>query len=212
MGPQFIRGVERPMSVLLESINRLIDHTLLLTYSDLQEITAQLNQQSTVHELLDFSQYQLHYNSISRRLLELKAFPLNSISECFRLGLLAFLASATFRSPKAAPHAHGQFAYLTENYRQKCRSIDLSTPHISTLLFWLLTIGAISVFDIDEEVWLVKKWNAVTMTIPGIRLAWEDARSHLETVLWIRDAHEEIGKKAYQRLMRSDLQQKESTL
>jgi hypothetical protein len=198
------------MSVLLESINRLVDHKLVLIYSDLQEITAQLNRQSTVHELLDFSTYQLHYNSISRRLLDLKATPLSPVSECFRLGLLAFLASATFRSPKAAAHAQGQFAYITENYRQKCKNIDPSTPQISTLLFWLLTIGAVSVFDIHEEAWLVEKWNAVTMTIPGVRLAWEDARPHLETVLWIRDAHEEMGKKAYQRLMRSELQEKRS--
>ena len=62
------------------------------------------------------------------------------------------------------------FGRPAKKYRKACQSIDASTPWLGVLMLWMLTIGVMSDFNPEDEDWLVKSWNEVSKTIPGVRL------------------------------------------
>jgi hypothetical protein len=70
-------------------------------------------------------------------------------------------------------------------------------------MFWLLTIGAMSVFDVDNEDWLVEKWKEAAQVLPGVLLSWETATEHLESVIWMRFISNDMGHQVYHKLTRS---------
>ena len=189
---------------LPESINRLVDSRLCAIYLDFQETTARINTHIARGELLQFSEFQPMYGSILYRLSSLECCLEDATSECFRLGLLAFLLITSIRVPNTEStrlNRARQFAYLTRSYRTSCQNLKLDTPRLSSLAFWLLTIGIMSVFNVDEEDWLVIAWSEVSKTLPGARLSWESAKSYLESILWIPSTHDVVGKEAYETLM-----------
>lgn len=203
-GPHYHGASSDTPNPLPEAVTRLVDIRITSIFADLREIVTQINAHWSRKEALDYTAFEPFYSSILRRLLALQSCLQDTTSECFRLGLLAFLAISTFRVPNTTPtNANNarQFAYLTRSYRDTCRTLEPVTPQLSALIFWLLTLGAISVFDVEDEEWLVEKWNQVAKSLPGARLGWEDARVHLEGLLWIRGAHDDIGKKVYKKLI-----------
>jgi hypothetical protein len=189
---------------LPESINGLVDPKLGSIFGDLQQVASRINSHWSQNELLQSSAFQPFQDSIQSRLLTLKDSLGDTTSECLRLGLLAFLVVTTFRVPdnrsiranKARP-----YPYLTNGLREACFTIEPSTPRLSSLVFWLLTVGAMSVFDLEDEDWLVLKWTEVSKSLPGVRLGWEDARIHLESLLWVRRVHDDLGRETYLKLM-----------
>jgi hypothetical protein len=189
----------------LEYVNNLIDPRLVLVLRDLQELVAQINKHSAEAKCLDCSAFEPFHGHILHRLLLPKSGLDDAISECLRLGLLAFMVLTTIHIPKATIGKVKLYPYLTESLRNSCRIIESSSPRLNALVFWILTIGAMSVLDMDDDGWLVQKWSEVTKTLPGVRLAWEDARMHLESVLWIRNIHDTLGRQTYMQLIkRSD--------
>lgn len=69
------------------------------------------------------------------------------------------------------------------------------------MLFWALTIGAMAVFDISKEDWLVEKWAYLSNKLHPNVFLWEHAREDLDSILWIRCVHDEWGQKLFKQLM-----------
>ena len=93
-----------------------------------------------------------------------------------------------------------RYPYLVSRLREACRAIEASNPRISAILFWLLTMGTMAVFDPSDEKWTRQKWTDVARTLPNALTSWEGAHPWLQGVLWIPCVHDEPGKKAYKEL------------
>ncbi|KAH8881752.1 hypothetical protein GQ53DRAFT_812424 [Thozetella sp. PMI_491] len=186
-----------------ESIVGLVDPKLVSIFTDLQETVHRLNRHWSQYELLQSSAYQPLHGSLMTRLLDLKGLFEDIPSECLRLGLLAFLTITTIRIPNITdrPDKSIIYPYLADSFRAMCRSVESSTPRLDVVVFWLLTVGAMSVFDVDREDWLVQKWNEIIKRLPGVRLTWEEAEMQLGRVLWIARVHSDLGREAYAKLV-----------
>ncbi|KAI3544483.1 hypothetical protein CTAM01_03162 [Colletotrichum tamarilloi] len=104
--------------------------------------------------------------------------------------MLAFL-STTLQIPG------GQFPYnyLTESLRNLCDTTANKTIGDENILFWLLMVCAISVFE-AEEAWLRPLWLKSGVE----RLSWVSARSRLQGVMWIDRLQGELGSKIWAKL------------
>ncbi len=188
----------------------LVDQRLVSVFVDLQETATRINRHWAQYRLLESSTFEPLYGSILSRLLALNDCLEDTMSECLRLGLLAFLVITTFRVPDSRASRTSKaksYPHLATAFRKKCRAIEASTPRLSALVFWLLIIGAMSVLDVEDEGWLVKKWNEVARSLGGER-TWEGARVRLEGVLWMNRIHDDVGKETFLKLMAKDQQDK----
>lgn len=195
--------ISRPLSggTLLITMGFLLDHRVLQVFQSLQEVTHRINMHNTQDSCLDATTFQTFYDSALSRLLSLKdSLQEDVTSECLRLGLLAFLTLTAYHGLEIRGNKVILYPYLTSHFRDACRAMELSTPQLSTLMLWILTIGAMSVLDVDNEGWLGERWREVAQVLPGVMLSWETAREHLESVLWMRCIHDEMGQKVYDKL------------
>ncbi|KAI8628124.1 hypothetical protein F5Y19DRAFT_154085 [Xylariaceae sp. FL1651] len=191
-------------NALLSSMSGIIDSRVIYILRSLQDITLRIDNHRTQNKHLDSFTFQAFYKTIWSRLLSLRYLLEDVTSECLRLGLLAYLNITVLRVPAAKPGHRDNaslYPYLTDSFRNTCRAIELSAPQLGTLVFWLLTIGAMSVFDVDSEDWLVEKWKEAARMLPGVCLSWEDAVAHLESVVWMRYIHNDMGRELYTKLM-----------
>ncbi|KAI1813657.1 hypothetical protein GGS20DRAFT_552222 [Poronia punctata] len=191
--------------ILLTSMSVMIDARIISIFRDLQEVTHRFNESRARGERLDASTYQAFHNSASSRLLRLKDSLGDVTSECVRLGLLAYLTLGSFRVlQNRLGHARNPsiYPYLGRSFRTACLAIDLDTPQLSTLMLWLLTIGSMSVFNIDEEPWLAEKWREAAQVLPGVLVSWEAALEQLDSVMWMNSVLDEMGFQMYQKLVK----------
>ncbi|KAH8892859.1 hypothetical protein GQ53DRAFT_840661 [Thozetella sp. PMI_491] len=198
--------VEAPASVaafvpwLPSSLTEVVDPKLGSVLADAQEAVGRINKHWTQYKLLQSSAFQPFHESIQTRLIALKDSLQDTVSECVRLGLLAFLAITMFRVPDN--RAKGQlYPYLTNSLRNACGALEPSTPQLRVITFWVLTIAAMSILEPEAEEWLVRKWNDVARSLLGASLSWAGASSQLEEVLWIRRVHDEPGRQTYAKLI-----------
>lgn len=195
---------EDPVNTLPNPINGMLDQRVTSVYGDLQGLVAQINAYWARSQRLGYSEFRPTYGSILRRLVALRDSIDDAVSECFRLGLLAFLTTVAFCIPNTAPSRASeasQFPYLTSSYRRACRNIMSTNPPSDVLAFWLLTVGAMTVFTLEDDDWLADKFKEVARTLSGVPLSWEDARACLEHILWIKNIHDEMGRKVYAKFM-----------
>lgn len=186
----------------------LLDSRVTSIYGDLQSLLTQMNACWARKERLDYSAFQSIYDINLRRLVSLKDSLEDPASECFRLGLLAFLTTLMFRVPHTTSGGASeatQFAYLARSYRIVCRNSPSMLPRSNVLAFWILIIGAMTVFADEDDAWLADKLRTVTKTLSKTPFTWEDARAYLKRVLWIRSIHDEMGQKVYTKLVERPL-------
>ena len=128
--------------------------------------------------------------SVMYRLLGMNNFDLNSPDEAIRLGLLAisshtFLHFQNMKPPKKS---------FPQKYRDCLQNIELSA-NVASIISWLLTIGAISVFTPIDNYWLMPllrdQMRCCQIT------EWEDMRGHLERFLWIDVLHDKPCQKVF---------------
>jgi hypothetical protein len=140
------------------------------------------------------SDFKLVISRIQYRLLSLSNTLDDSLSECLRLAMLAFLACA-FEIPEKSGR---RYPYLSQTFRTSCLAI-LDDARISemwpNLVIWLLMVGAMSLYGVDED-WLCNKWRAV---VPATA-TWNDTRARLKGLLWIDVLHDKLGEETFQAL------------
>jgi hypothetical protein len=183
----------------------IIDPRVMSVFRTLQELNHRLGERGAKGQRLDADTFQAFTFSASSRLLRLKDCLADTTSECLRLGLLSFMTLSSFRLTETT-HGPGRestvYPYLTQSLRAALLAVDLASHQLGSLMLWLLTIGAMSVFDIDKEYWLVDKWNETAQALPGVLLSWDAATEQLESVMWMRSLHDNMGFKVYQKFIR----------
>lgn len=153
----------------------IVDLRLAIVVQDLKHLVDLINGHLDRGSLLSGLLFQDSLGSIQARLVQLQHHLKDTSDECLRLGMLAFI-STTLR----IPGAKFPYKYLAEKLRSACQTFALETPTDEHLLFWLLMVGSISVFEADEP-WSLPLW----LRLGASRLSWEDAQSRLQTTMWI---------------------------
>ena len=166
------------------AIDNLVDPKLATVFSDLRRLAELINTHTGDDVQLNGAMFQSVLVSIQRRLLWLRYESEEGWSECLRLGMLALLTT-TFQLPGR------KIAYdnLATQYRTACRGVKTSTPTTQTLLLWVLMIGAVSVFD-PEEQWLRAKWKKAAAS----EGSWVELKQRLQSVIWLNGIHDEPGR------------------
>jgi hypothetical protein len=173
-------------------MNGHVEEKLAVVFHDLQYLTYAINANVRRHTRWGSKSFQNIVSSIQSRLLQIPSTPEQPLSECLRVGMLAFLTT-TFAMPGRRISYHflaNQFEDLFHTLRDE----DFSTH--PTVRWWTLLVGAISVLDI-EEAWVTEAWQAST-TASGV--SWEEARVLLSNIMWIECIHDNSGRTVFQQL------------
>jgi hypothetical protein len=179
------------------SVKGLVDPRLLVVFRDLQYFAGLMNAAAGSNRRLRLrdTEFQNIICSTQYRLLRLQGTLDNIISECLRLAMLAFLTT-TFQ----VPGMKFRHPYLARRFRECCRAVEAATPQLRDLMLWLLTIGAISVYDVVDEPWLHERWK---IDVPDVE--WPEARRRMKEIMWIDIIHDEPAKYIFKMMSRRDL-------
>ncbi|KXH45781.1 hypothetical protein CNYM01_05354 [Colletotrichum nymphaeae SA-01] len=172
------------------SCNVVSDWRLAAVWQDLRHLVNLINNHLACNSLLDGSLFQDSLGSIQMRLVHLQNGIDDRSDECLRLGMLAFLSTTL-----QIPGGKFPYKYLTESLRNLCETTANETIGDDNILFWLLMVCAISVFE-AEEAWLRPLW----LKLGAERLSWDSARSRLQAVMWIDRLQGELGSKIWAKL------------
>jgi hypothetical protein len=128
--------------------------------------------------------------SVTYRLLDMH-FESGSKNEVVRLGLIAFLCSVFLQWK----HLGMSYPHFTSLFRN-CL-LGMASDRISPdLMVWLLIVGAVSVFDESDEVWL-KPLLRLNICSCGID-EWSEMQELLKGFLWIELVYEKPGKRVFE--------------
>ncbi|KAH7327746.1 hypothetical protein B0I35DRAFT_415636 [Stachybotrys elegans] len=175
-----------------------VETVLVCVLSDLQYIAKKMESGWKQQKPLDCNTFQTLQVSIQDRLLR-PITPSDPLSQCLRLGLILFTTITTFHIPGGRNGKIKSDSYITGKYRNVCQSLD-PADHPGVLVFWLLTLGVVAVFDADEEDWLVNMWAQLADAFAVH--SWEEAREVLNLVVWIELLHDNAGREAFNSLKR----------
>ena len=171
----------------VQSVDSLGDRRLVVIFRDLQYFAGLMNAATGSNRRLRDTEFQNFTCSIQYRLLQLQGTLDDILGECFRLAMLAFLTT-TFQIPGKKV----RYPYLASRFRECCRTVEAATPQLQDLMLWLLMVGAISVYSVDEP-WLRERWQAEVLG-----LVWPEARRLLQEIMWIDAIHDKPGRYAFE--------------
>jgi hypothetical protein len=174
------------------SMNGRVEEKLAFVFHDLQYLTYAINANVRKHTRWESSSFQHIVNSIQSRLLQLPSTAEQPLSECLRLGMLAFLTT-TF----AIPGRKIPYTFLATRLQHLFHSSrhEALDAH-PTVRLWALVVSAISVLNIEQD-WVLEAWRKYGL---ASGMSWEDTRVRLSSVLWIECVHDEAGRKIFQQL------------
>jgi hypothetical protein len=131
--------------------------------------------------------------AIMYRLLRM-GFAENTLEESLRLGLLAFSQHVflQWRDMRLPDHP------FSMSYRNHLRSYSLGNMIPPRISLWLLMIGAVSFFNIPDELWLVDCLRKQTERC-GVK-TWKDGQENLKSSMWISLLDDDFGKQVFETL------------
>ncbi len=135
----------------LYAVGCIVDSRLATIFRDLQYLGALLNTAAVRNRTIGEKQFHEIVHSIQRRLMHLQCTLPDLLGECFRLGMLAFLATLF-----QVPQTPFSYPYLETRLKEACQSIE-TTPNRRDLLLWLLMVGAMTVYKPNDP-WLRDRW------------------------------------------------------
>lgn len=128
--------------------------------------------------------------AVMYRLLSM-GFATGTPNEFSRLGLLAFTHHVFLQWQDMRLPGH-PFSDSYRHYLQLHALGNITPPQRS---LWLLTIGAVSLFSIKDELWLADYLRA-HLERCGVK-TWEDGKEILESFMWISLLDDKSGKQVY---------------
>ncbi|KAI0849159.1 hypothetical protein F5Y00DRAFT_253086 [Daldinia vernicosa] len=133
--------------------------------------------------------------AVTYRLLHM-SFSSGSIDEAVRQGLLAFCYHIFLQWQDIKP----LYCDLATAYR--CWILNLKSPDVvsSQLMLWLLMIGAVSIFNISDELWL-RKHIEEHVGRCQIKI-WREMQDVLRSFMWIAVLDEQPGRDVYNSLFK----------
>lgn len=176
-------------------INHLVDHRVATIFQDFRGLAQRLNNATSGQGLMLASHFHAVAMSIQYRLFNLHN-KLNDItSEWVRVTLLASLTT-TFQ----VMGSRIKYEHLAQRLRELCRAVEVSTEELRHVMFWALMVGAIALFD-SEEQWLREKWRLDVLPLT-LGLHWDDGRQLLEKCVWINACNDVAGSTFFNEMMR----------
>jgi hypothetical protein len=126
-------------------------------------------------------------------LFELQGLLDNIISECLRVAMLAFLAT-TFQ----VLGSRLQYKHVSNRLRELCCAVEVSTEPLRAVMFWVLMVGTIALFDSDE-LWLRDKWRSDVLPLTRGQ-QWADAQRLLQTFIWIDVCNDKAANHIFEKM------------
>lgn len=128
-------------------------------------------------------------NSILYRLLIMR-FEAGSVNETVRIGLLAFSCSAFLQWGRLGM----SYSYFTALARDAFQRLPFSfvSPQLQS---WLLMVGAVSIFDKQDDVWL-KPLLLVNVSRCKIK-SWSNMQDLMQSYLWIGLLHNKPARRIF---------------
>lgn len=167
-----------------------LDDNVAKSWEVMQGFCSLVNLAAEAHGRIQWETLLSTMNSVVYRLLD-RTFDASSVNEAVRLGLLVFSTQA-FLQWKLLKLAHTR---LTTSYRVCLNRLRVSGSISPGLVSWLLMVGAISVFEQQDDSWL-RPWLGETIETCGIT-SWAEMQTILESFMWIRLLQEEPGKRVF---------------
>ncbi|KAF3056652.1 hypothetical protein GL218_06462 [Daldinia childiae] len=128
--------------------------------------------------------------AVTYRLLHMR-FSTGSIDEAVRQGLLVFCYHIFLQWQDIKP----PYCDLAVAYQSCILSLEKSDVVSSHLMLWLLIIGAISIFNISDEVWLRER---IVEHVGKCQIkTWREMQDILKSFMWIAVLDEQSGRRVY---------------
>ena len=168
-------------------VHDLVDSRVARIFESLQEFGQAVNSVPTCRRKL--SELHIHHaiGEAHYRLFRLEGCLRDTLSECLRVAMLAFL-STTFQLPGTRIRYNSARTKL----QGLCLAVEATTPRLQELMFWIIMMGAIAFFD-REDAWLEMKWKSDLSSITtGLR--WDQAEELLKQYIWIDRCNSDAGR------------------
>jgi uncharacterized membrane protein len=156
----------------------------------MSEFCALINFAATSGQLISTKTFLDTMVSVMYSLIGMR-FITRTKDEVIRIGLLAFSCNA-FLQWKNIGMSYSHLAFMFKSILTSSASEYISPQ----LMIWLLTVGAISVFDVKDDVWLAPLLRNNIM-LCGIE-SWMNMQRLLESFIWIAFVNDKPGKRVYE--------------
>ncbi|KAE9382213.1 hypothetical protein N431DRAFT_394076 [Stipitochalara longipes BDJ] len=176
-----------------QPINDLVDTRIAAIFRNLQNITRTINHATSSKHMIQSSKLHAGVLTAQYQLLGLESKRHDVLSECVRVTLLAFLTT-TFQ----ILGSRIKYKHITNQLRELCQAIEVSTEQLREVMFWVLMMGAVALFDSDEP-WLRDKWRADVLPLTR-GWQWTNAERLLKKFVWIDAINEKAGKDVFEKM------------
>jgi hypothetical protein len=175
-------------------VDGLVESDLATVFHNLQYTTILFNKHYYDKTPVNGRYIRQCLGFVHSSLIELEGRLKNELSECLRLGMMAFLAT-TFRLQGSYEKYYSKS--LANELQLSYATAKASTPDLpKTIDIWLILLLLISTDDIDE-LYMCASWEAAEAR----RLSWNETCRHLKQVMWIDSVHDDLGRRAFEALM-----------
>ncbi len=174
---------------------------LAAVFQNLQQITVVVNEHYHNGTSVPQIPMQLALEYAHSCLLGLKSRPLGTLGECFRLGMMAFLATTICMPGSAFPYYCRSLAADFHCARIAAGSSTAALPEaINTWFTVVFSMMSPATTDRAGECadWMVE--------LSRRELSWDEIRRQLKSVMWLDPFHDAMGKRAFAILERSSSQ------
>jgi hypothetical protein len=153
-----------------------------------------MNDATSGQRVMIASDFHAGFMSIQYRLFELHNKLEDITSEWIRVAMLASLTT-TFQ----VLGSRIKYEYLTKRLRELCCAVEVSTDQLRRVMFWVLMVGRVALFD-GGEAWLREKWRLEVLPLTR-ELQWKDAKGLLKEFIWIDACNEKAGIAVFDKMM-----------
>jgi hypothetical protein len=170
------------------------DSDLVAVFHSLQYTTILFNKHYYEQTPIDGTLLQECLGFVHSSLIKLDGQLEDKLSECLRLGMMAFFAT-TFRLPGL--YEHPCCKSLANQLQLSYAAVKALTPDFQeTIDTWLMLVCLITNDNINElHIW--PSWKAIAIRGPS----WNKIREKLKQVMWIDAFHDDLGRRAFEALM-----------
>jgi hypothetical protein len=175
-------------------VDGLVESDLAAVFHSLQYTTILFNKHYYDKTPIDGMFIRQCLGFVHSSLIELEGQLKNELSECLRLGMMAFLAT-TFRLQGSYKQYYCKS--LANRLQLSYATTKASTPDLPEAMdIWLILVLLISTDDVHEP-YISASWEATA----AHRLSWNETSRHLKQVMWIDSVHDDLGRRIFETLM-----------
>jgi hypothetical protein len=175
-------------------VDGLVESDLAIVFYNLQYTTILFNKHYYDKTPVNGMFIRQCLGFVHSSLIELEGRFKNNVSECLRLGMMAFLAT-TFRLQGSYEQYYCKS--LSNKLQLSHAAAKASNPDLpEAMSIWLILLLLISTGDIDKLHTCVS-WEGTAAS----GLSWNEIRRYLKQIMWIDSVHDDLGTRAFETLM-----------